>query len=104
MDAKDAIKQQRAQILARKMAAGNPDDTFTGPECKAVLDSIDAHKIRVQDHDLSVDRFAHLIHNAGELDGITLTVEELKWLLRNAEDVRRRLTFLFFESPIFKIS
>lgn len=97
MDAKDAIKQQRAQILARKMAAGNPDDTFTGPECKAVLDSIDAHKIRVQDHDLSVDRFAHLIHNAGDAKSVLVTISELKWLLSNADDVRRKLTFLFFK-------
>lgn len=100
MDTKEVIKKQRAEILARKMAVGNADDTFTGLDCKAVLDHIKAHKSRVESQQNSVDEWAYMLHNAGhdhDLDGVTVTVGELKWLLKNATAINRKLTDLFFK-------
>lgn len=98
MGTKQAIQAQRAEILARKMAAGNADDTFTGLDCKAVLDHIKGHKSRIQIHDISVDGFAYMLHYADhDLVSVSVTVGELKWLLNNVVDVNRKLTELFFE-------
>ena len=98
MTVKQVIQAQRAEILARKMAAGNADDTFTGPECKAVLDHLKSRENKLQIHEISVDGFAYMLHYADhDLDSVSVTVGDLKWLLNNAPDVDRKLAELFIE-------